>query len=44
MRAIVITRTVPASPAALYNTILSPGSWEHWLAVHRESSVNRPAG
>ncbi|GAB2666156.1 type II toxin-antitoxin system Rv0910 family toxin [Nocardia goodfellowii] len=35
MGTIVITRQLPATPAALFDTITRPVTWEHWFTIHR---------
>ncbi|MCU1646737.1 MAG: hypothetical protein JWN03_7012 [Nocardia sp.] len=36
MGAILLSRELPGTPEALFNTIISPTTWEHWFGIHRE--------
>ncbi|WP_327140204.1 type II toxin-antitoxin system Rv0910 family toxin [Nocardia sp. NBC_01327] len=36
MGAILLSRDLPGTPEALFNTIISPTTWEHWFGIHRE--------
>lgn len=36
MGAFTITKEVPGTPEALFNTIIRPATWEHWFSVHRD--------
>ncbi|MGV9408764.1 SRPBCC family protein [Nocardia sp. NPDC003693] len=42
MRTIVISREVPGTPEALFATITTPATWEHWVATHREFLTTPP--
>ncbi|MGV9662465.1 type II toxin-antitoxin system Rv0910 family toxin [Nocardia niigatensis] len=42
MRAIVVSREVPGTPEALFTTIASPSTWEHWMASHRDFVDDTP--
>ncbi|MEU8899883.1 SRPBCC domain-containing protein [Nocardia sp. NPDC048505] len=35
MGTIVVTRQLPATPAALFDTITHPVTWQHWFTIHR---------
>lgn len=36
MGAILLSRDLPGTPAALFNTIISPQTWELWFGIHRD--------
>ncbi|MBL1076856.1 SRPBCC family protein [Nocardia sp. 2] len=36
MGTITVSKELPATPEALFRTIISPGTWDHWLALHRD--------
>lgn len=36
MGAILLSKDVPGTPGALFETIISPPTWEHWFGIHRD--------
>lgn len=36
LRVIVVAKDVPGTPEALFRTITSPPTWEHWFSIHRD--------
>lgn len=36
MGAILLSKDVPGTLGSLYETIVSPGTWEHWFGIHRD--------
>ncbi|WP_405495811.1 SRPBCC family protein [Nocardia sp. NBC_00511] len=41
MGAIVLSKDVPGTPEALFRTIISPTTWEHWFGIHHDF-IGRP--
>ncbi|MGW5569939.1 type II toxin-antitoxin system Rv0910 family toxin [Nocardia thailandica] len=36
MGSISVTKTLPGSPATLFDVITRPATWEHWFTIHKE--------
>ncbi|GAB2666009.1 type II toxin-antitoxin system Rv0910 family toxin [Nocardia goodfellowii] len=41
MGSLVLSKEVPGTPEAVFDTIADPASWESWFSIHR-SYVRRP--